>query len=154
MSQTSDSAVSPATSLSLTQQAILARNPVPRTFQLQSYEPIQTKHRAGRGTDTNLGISSLDHAMWFHAPFRADEWVMFVMDSPVTTGGHGLARRVLPTRWNLDRFRSSRSADAPNLSIPLFGSIDHDLAIRRISLCCRCCVGDLDCERPPERPDP
>jgi acyl-CoA thioesterase-2 len=46
----------------------------------------------GRVTNANLAVSSLDHAMWFHAPFRADDWVMFVMDSPVAAGGHGLAR--------------------------------------------------------------
>ncbi|MGV1037452.1 MAG: acyl-CoA thioesterase [Candidatus Nanopelagicales bacterium] len=46
----------------------------------------------GRPANTDLELASLDHAMWFHAPFRADEWLMFVMDSPVASGGHGLAR--------------------------------------------------------------
>lgn len=46
----------------------------------------------GRTANTDLELASLDHAMWFHAPFRADEWLMFVMDSPVASGGHGLAR--------------------------------------------------------------
>lgn len=46
----------------------------------------------GRGANRELEIASLDHAMWFHAPFRVDDWVMFVMDSPVAAGGHGLAR--------------------------------------------------------------
>ncbi len=46
----------------------------------------------GRVSNAKLEVASLDHAMWFHAPFRADEWLMFVMDSPVAAGGHGLAR--------------------------------------------------------------
>ena len=39
-----------------------------------------------------LQLASIDHAMWFHGPFRADEWVLFIQDSHVTGGGHGLAR--------------------------------------------------------------
>ena len=46
------------------------------------------------GFDANPGISitSLDHAMWFHADFRADEWLLFVQDTPVAARGHGLNR--------------------------------------------------------------
>jgi acyl-CoA thioesterase-2 len=35
---------------------------------------------------------SLDHAMWFHRPFRADRWLLYAQDSPVAYGGRGLAR--------------------------------------------------------------
>ncbi|MGH3261249.1 MAG: acyl-CoA thioesterase, partial [Trebonia sp.] len=40
------------------------------------------------------GVSpaSLDHAMWFHRPFRADQWLLYTQDSPVAAGGRGLAR--------------------------------------------------------------
>jgi acyl-CoA thioesterase-2 len=40
------------------------------------------------------GVSpaSLDHAMWFHRPFRADQWLLYAQDSPVAAGGTGLAR--------------------------------------------------------------
>ncbi|NGO68800.1 acyl-CoA thioesterase II [Streptomyces boncukensis] len=41
-----------------------------------------------RGFDT----ASLDHAMWFHRPFRADEWFLYQQESPVATGARGLAR--------------------------------------------------------------
>lgn len=34
--------------------------------------------------------ASLDHAMWFHRPFRIDEWLLYVMDSPTASGGRGL----------------------------------------------------------------
>jgi acyl-CoA thioesterase II len=36
--------------------------------------------------------ASLDHCMWFHRPFRADEWLLFDTDSPVAYGARGLAR--------------------------------------------------------------
>jgi acyl-CoA thioesterase-2 len=35
--------------------------------------------------------ASLDHAMWFHRPFRADEWFLYEMTSPSASGGRGLA---------------------------------------------------------------
>ena len=36
--------------------------------------------------------ASLDHAMWFHGPFRADQWLLYIQESPVATGARGLAR--------------------------------------------------------------
>jgi len=35
---------------------------------------------------SNLQLASLDHAMWFHRPFRADEWLLYVQDSPSASG--------------------------------------------------------------------
>jgi acyl-CoA thioesterase-2 len=35
--------------------------------------------------------ASLDHAMWFHRPFRADRWLLYAQDSPVAHGARGLA---------------------------------------------------------------
>lgn len=35
--------------------------------------------------------ASLDHAIWFHRPFRADEWLLYSQDSPFTGGGRGFA---------------------------------------------------------------
>lgn len=43
-------------------------------------------------------VASLDHVMWFHAPFRVDEWLLHVMDSPVARGGRGLVRGRVFTR--------------------------------------------------------
>ena len=37
-----------------------------------------------------IQAASLDHSMWFHAPFRADEWLLYVMTSPAASGGRGL----------------------------------------------------------------
>jgi acyl-CoA thioesterase-2 len=39
----------------------------------------------------NVQMASLDHAMWFHRPFRADEWLLYSMWSPNASGGRGLA---------------------------------------------------------------
>ena len=36
--------------------------------------------------------ATLDHALWFHRPFRADEWLLYAIESPVTAGGRGFAR--------------------------------------------------------------
>ena len=37
-------------------------------------------------------MASLDHAMWFHRPFRADEWFLYDQESPSAAGARGLAR--------------------------------------------------------------
>ena len=39
-----------------------------------------------------LMMASLDHAMWFHRPFRADEWFLYDQASPSASGARGLAR--------------------------------------------------------------
>lgn len=36
--------------------------------------------------------ASLDHAMWFHRPFRADEWLLYDQESPTAQGGRGLGK--------------------------------------------------------------
>jgi acyl-CoA thioesterase II len=41
--------------------------------------------------DGDLMMASLDHAMWFHRPFRADEWLLYSQVSPSASGGRGLA---------------------------------------------------------------
>jgi acyl-CoA thioesterase-2 len=45
-----------------------------------------------------LMLASLDHAMWFHRPFRADEWLLYDQDSPVARGARGFARGSIFTR--------------------------------------------------------
>jgi acyl-CoA thioesterase-2 len=42
--------------------------------------------------------ASLDHAMWFHRPFRADEWLLYDQESPTAQGGRGLAAGRIFTR--------------------------------------------------------
>jgi len=43
-------------------------------------------------------MSSLDHAMWFHAPARADEWILFHQESPRAGHARGYARGTMYTR--------------------------------------------------------
>jgi acyl-CoA thioesterase II len=46
----------------------------------------------GSWFDPTLFMASLDHAMWFHRPFRADQWLLYSQDTPAATGNRGLAR--------------------------------------------------------------
>jgi acyl-CoA thioesterase-2 len=46
----------------------------------------------------SLQMASLDHAMWFHRPFRADEWLLYVQDSPSASGSRGLNRGLIYNR--------------------------------------------------------
>ena len=39
-----------------------------------------------------LAVASIDHAIWFHRPFRVDDWLLYAMDSPTAQGGRGLSR--------------------------------------------------------------
>jgi acyl-CoA thioesterase-2 len=41
--------------------------------------------------DGNFQMASLDHAMWFHRPFRADEWLLYHQTSPSASNARGLA---------------------------------------------------------------
>ena len=48
--------------------------------------------------DPTLQVASLDHALWFHDAFRADEWLLYAQESPFTGGGRGFARGSIFTR--------------------------------------------------------
>jgi acyl-CoA thioesterase-2 len=43
-------------------------------------------------------MASLDHAMWFHRPFRADDWLLYAQDTPSASGGRGLGRGMIFAR--------------------------------------------------------
>ena len=43
-------------------------------------------------------MASLDHALWFHRPFRVDEWLLYSIDSPSAQGSRGLARGLIYDR--------------------------------------------------------
>jgi acyl-CoA thioesterase-2 len=45
-----------------------------------------------------MQVASLDHVMWFHQPFRVDEWLLYVIDSPAAHGARGLVRGRVFTR--------------------------------------------------------
>ncbi|HIG44809.1 MAG: acyl-CoA thioesterase II [bacterium] len=52
-----------------------------------SYRP----HAVGWGND-KFQVASLDHAMWFHKPFKTDDWMLYQQDSPASGGGRGFSR--------------------------------------------------------------
>jgi acyl-CoA thioesterase-2 len=39
-----------------------------------------------------MHVASIDHVMWFHRPFRFDDWLLYVVDSPSASGARGLVR--------------------------------------------------------------
>jgi acyl-CoA thioesterase II len=40
----------------------------------------------------NMQVASLDHVIWFHRPFRADEWLLYTTESPTASGARGFTR--------------------------------------------------------------
>ncbi len=48
--------------------------------------------------DADVQLASLDHALWYHRPFRADEWMLYVQDSPSASGARGFCRGSIYTR--------------------------------------------------------
>lgn len=48
--------------------------------------------------DKDLQLASLDHALWFHRPFRADDWLLYSQDSPSSSGGRGFNRGLIFAR--------------------------------------------------------
>jgi acyl-CoA thioesterase-2 len=42
-----------------------------------------------------IQAASLDHALWFHRPFRADDWLLYAQDSPSTSGARGFSRGLI-----------------------------------------------------------
>ncbi|GAB3297287.1 acyl-CoA thioesterase [Parasphingorhabdus pacifica] len=54
-------------------------------------EPVFLLHGVDRHA-SDVALASLDHAMWFHGGFRADEWMLYDQECPVAAGGRVLGR--------------------------------------------------------------
>jgi acyl-CoA thioesterase-2 len=52
----------------------------------------------GRNLLSDIQIASIDHAMWFHRPFRVDDWLLFAQDSPSASGARGFSRGAIYAR--------------------------------------------------------
>jgi len=52
----------------------------------------------GKSIFSDVKVASLDHAMWFHRPFRADDWLLYAQDSPSASGARGFNRGAIYTR--------------------------------------------------------
>ncbi len=48
--------------------------------------------------EQTLMAASLDHALWFHRPFRADDWLLYAHDSPNLSGSRGFSRGLIFAR--------------------------------------------------------
>ena len=48
--------------------------------------------------ERSIQAASLDHALWFHRPFRADDWLLYTQDSPSASGARGFSRGLIFTR--------------------------------------------------------
>jgi acyl-CoA thioesterase II len=46
----------------------------------------------------NNAVASIDHALWFHRDVRADDWLLYAMDSPSAQGSRGLSRGLIYDR--------------------------------------------------------
>ncbi|MGI9629269.1 MAG: acyl-CoA thioesterase II, partial [Longimicrobiales bacterium] len=48
--------------------------------------------------DRDVMAATLDHSIWFHRPFRMDEWLLYAKDSPISSGGRGFSRGAFYTQ--------------------------------------------------------
>ncbi|MFF0474216.1 acyl-CoA thioesterase [Streptomyces sp. NPDC004284] len=61
-------------------------------------DSVLLAHGRGGWTVGDVVGASLDHAMWFHRPFRADEWLLYDQESPSSSGGRGLGQARIYTQ--------------------------------------------------------
>ncbi|MER5396547.1 acyl-CoA thioesterase II [Streptomyces sp. NPDC048404] len=61
-------------------------------------DSILLAHGRGGWVTGDVVGASLDHAMWFHRPFRADEWLLYDQESPSASGGRGLGQARIYTQ--------------------------------------------------------
>ncbi|MEU1165576.1 acyl-CoA thioesterase II [Streptomyces sp. NPDC090075] len=61
-------------------------------------DSILLAHGRGGWAVGDVVGASLDHAMWFHRPFRADEWLLYDQESPSAHGGRGLGQARIYTQ--------------------------------------------------------
>ncbi|MDX3898967.1 MAG: thioesterase family protein [Sphingobium sp.] len=59
---------------------------------LTDYWLAETAIQRHQTNETKLRMASLNQAMWFHRPFRVDDWLLVVCDSPAAQNGRGLGR--------------------------------------------------------------
>jgi acyl-CoA thioesterase II len=52
----------------------------------------------GKSIFSDIQVASLDHAMWFHRPFRVDDWLLYAQDSPSASGARGFSRGAIYRR--------------------------------------------------------
>lgn len=48
--------------------------------------------------EAGMQVATIDHSMWFHRPFRMDDWLLYVVESPSASGARGFVRGQFYTR--------------------------------------------------------
>jgi len=81
----------------LPDDALLHASVIAYASDLSLYDTILSPHRI-KWEDASFMGASLDHCMWFHQRFRADEWLLYDTDSPAAINARGLARGSFFTR--------------------------------------------------------
>lgn len=66
-----------------------------------SFIPTAIRPHAVSWIDTRVHIASIDHVMWMHRPFRIDDWLLHVMESPSASGGRGFVQGRIYNRAGL-----------------------------------------------------
>ena len=65
---------------------------------VSDYNLLDTALLPHAASFAHLQLASIDHAMWFHRSFRADEWLLYAVDSPSASAARGFARGSIFTR--------------------------------------------------------
>jgi acyl-CoA thioesterase-2 len=65
-----------------------------------------------------MQVASLDHAMWFHRPFRMDDWLLYAVESPSASGARGLVRGQVFSRDGVLVASTAQEGLMRNWSIP------------------------------------
>jgi len=65
---------------------------------VSDYNLLDTATLPHAASFVHLQMASIDHAMWFHRPFRVDDWLLYAVDSPSASGARGFARGAIFTR--------------------------------------------------------
>ncbi|MEW1960516.1 acyl-CoA thioesterase II [Kineococcus sp. NPDC059986] len=69
---------------------LLQRSALAYASDLSILEPVLRRNGMAWATP-GMSVASLDHAMWWHRPARADEWILYVAESPNASGARGLS---------------------------------------------------------------
>jgi acyl-CoA thioesterase-2 len=65
---------------------------------VSDYNLLETSTLPHGRSFLHLQMATIDHAMWFHRPFRIDEWLLYVLDSPSASDARGFSRGLIYTR--------------------------------------------------------
>ena len=65
---------------------------------VSDYNLLDTALLPHGSAGVNLQMASIDHAVWFHRPFRVDDWLLYATESPSACGARGFARGAIYSR--------------------------------------------------------